>query len=43
MGAESLRLLYEGISGTREKLCLIVTQNDRVFRKICGILLPPGK
>ena len=37
------RVLYQNVSRCREKLCLIVTQNDRVFKKICGILLPPGK
>lgn len=37
------RVLYQNVSRCRENLCLIVTQNDKVFRKICGILLPPGK
>ena len=37
------RVLYQNVSRCRERLCLIVTRNDRVFKKICGILLPPGK
>ena len=37
------RVLFQNVSRCREDLCLIVTQNDRIFKKICGILLPPGK
>ena len=37
MGAESLRLLYEGISGTREKLCLIVMDNEKLFGQIIEV------
>ena len=34
---EALRLLYEGISRTREKLCLIVMENEALFAQILSI------
>ena len=37
VGTESLKLLYEGISATREKLCLIVMDNEELFGKIIEI------
>ena len=35
------KVLYQNIARCREKLCVIVTENDRMFRKICSILMPP--
>ncbi len=32
------RVLYQNISRCREKLCLIVTGNDRLFRRVCTVL-----
>lgn len=34
---EALRLLYEGISRTREKLCLLVLENEALFAQILSI------
>ena len=34
---EALNLLYEGISRTREKLCLLVCQNEKLFRDILSL------
>lgn len=36
---EPLRLLYEGLSRTREKLCLIVTKDRELFLKVLGVRL----
>ena len=34
---EALNLLYEGISRTRERLCLLVCQNEKLFRDILSL------
>ena len=34
---EALRVLYEGISRTREKLCLLVMENEALFGEILSI------
>ncbi len=36
---EALRLLYEGLSRTRENLCLLVTGNRELFRRVLAIRL----
>lgn len=37
MAQEALSLLYEGISRTRERLCLIVTENENLFDEVFRI------
>lgn len=34
---EALRILYEGVSRTREKLCLLVVENEALFAQILAI------
>ena len=34
---ETRNLLYEGISRTREKLCLLIFENEEIFAEILAI------
>ena len=36
---ESLRLLYEGLSRTRERLCLLIAGNKELFETVLAIRL----
>ena len=40
---ESLRLLYEGLSRTRERLCLLIAGNQELFKHVLAIRLGRAK